>query len=166
MGNSFCSVRDNHRCCRVHNGEGSRTSVDQKFDQVIKALSMTPLDVQDGSFSLDTTKDIPYELKSSKRKGGDTDEEIVISESTMNIIMDRSESAFVCTRILAEEDALICDGGATSTLTKSLENCTLVKQKVVEIQTAHCGTQMSTTHRCLKTYYVCDCLVEIRHIVV
>jgi hypothetical protein len=32
MGNSFCSVRDNHCCCSVHNGEGSRTSVDQKFD--------------------------------------------------------------------------------------------------------------------------------------
>ena len=74
----------------MHNGEGSRTSVDQKFDQVMKASSMTPLDVQDGSFSPDTTKGIPYELKSSKRKGGDTDEEIVISESTMNIIMDCS----------------------------------------------------------------------------
>ena len=138
MGNSFCSVRDNHCCCSVHNGEGSRTSVDQKFDQVMKASSMTPLDVQDGSFSPDTTKDIPDELKSSKRKGGDTDEEIFIPESTMNIIMARSESAFVSTRILADmEDALICDGGATSTLTKSLENCTLVKLKVVEIQTAH-----------------------------
>jgi hypothetical protein len=78
---------------------------------------------------------------------------------------DRSESAFVSTRILADmEDAfkLICDGGATSTLTvtKSLENsgCTLVKQKVVEIQTAHWhhdgGTQMNTsTHCCLKMYY-------------
>ncbi len=102
----------------MHNGVGSRTSVDQKFDQVIKASSMTPLDVQDGSFSPDTTKDIPYELKSSKRKGGDTDEEIVISisESTMNMIMDCSESAFVSTRTLADmEDALICDGGATST---------------------------------------------------
>jgi len=67
----------------------------------MKASSMTHLDVQDGSFSPDTTKDIPYELISSKRKEGDTDEEIVISESTMNIIMDRSESAFVSTRILA-----------------------------------------------------------------
>jgi hypothetical protein len=46
----------------------------------MKASSMTPLDVQDGSFSPDMTKDIPYELKSSKRKGGDTDEEIVIPE--------------------------------------------------------------------------------------
>ena len=65
----------------------------------------------------------------------------------MNIIMDLSESAFVSTRALADmEDALICDGGATSTPTKSLENSTLIKQKVVEIQTAHGGTQMSTTH--------------------
>ena len=126
MGNSFCSVRDNHCCCSVHNGEGSRTSVDQKFDQVMKASPMTPWDVQDCSFSPDTTKDIPYELQSSVRKGGDAYEKIVIQESTMNIIMDRSESAFVSTRILADmEDALICDGGATSILTKSLENCTL-----------------------------------------
>jgi hypothetical protein len=81
--------------------------------------------------------------------------------------MDRSESAFVSTRILADmEDALICDGGATSTLTKSLENSTLIKQKVVEIQTAHDGTQMSSTHRCLTTYYVRDRLGEIRPIVV
>ncbi len=70
----------------------------------------------------------------------------------MNIIMDRPESAFVSTRVLADmEDASICDGGATSTLTKSLEKCTVVQQKVVDIQTAHGGTQMSTTHSCLKT---------------
>ncbi len=85
----------------------------------------------------------------------------------MNIIMDLSESAFVSTRALADrEDALICDGGATSTLTKLLENCTLFQQKVVEIQTAHGDTQMSTTHCCLKTYYVRDRLGEIRPIVV
>ncbi len=81
--------------------------------------------------------------------------------------MDRPVSAFVSTRALADmEDGFMCDGGATSTLTKSLENCTLVQQKVVDIQTAHGGTQMSTTHRCLKTYYVRDSLGEIRPIVV
>ncbi len=84
--------------------------------------------------------------------------------------MDRSESAFVTQEHLLiwtiMEDVLICDGGATSTLTKSLANCTLVKQKVVEIQTAHGGTHMSTTHCCLKTYYVRDRLGEIRPIVV
>ena len=81
----------------------------------------------------------------------------------MNIIMDRSESAFVSTRILADmENALICDGGATSTMTKSLENCTPVQQKVVDIQPVHGSTQMSTTHHGLKTYYVRDRLGEIR----
>ncbi len=81
--------------------------------------------------------------------------------------MVRSESAFVSTRMLADmEDTLICDGGATSTLTKSLKNCTLVKQKVEEIQTAHGSTKMSTTHRCLKTYYVRHRLGELRPIVV
>ncbi len=96
----------------------------------MKASSMTPLDVQDGSFSPDTTKDIPYELKSSTRKGGDTDEEIVILESTMNIIMDRSERAFVSTRILAGmEDALICDGGATSTLTNRWRTVRLLNRR-------------------------------------
>ncbi len=64
------------------------------------------------------------------------------------------------------EDALICDSGATSTLTKSPENCTLVQQKVVDIQTAHGGMQMSITHGCLKTYYVRDRLGEIRPIIV
>jgi hypothetical protein len=138
MANSFCSVRDDHCCCSVHNRAGSRTSVDQKFDQVMKASSMLPRDVQDGSFSPDTTKDITHELQSSKRKGGDTDQEIFIPESTMNIIIDRPESAFVSTRVLADmEDALMCDGGATSTLTKSLGNCTPVQQKVEDIQTAH-----------------------------
>jgi hypothetical protein len=48
------------------------------------------------------------------------------------------------------EDALICDGGATCTLTKTLENCTQCKPMVVEIQTAQGATIMSTTLLCLK----------------
>ncbi len=36
---------------------------------------------------------------------------------------------------------------------------------VVDIQTVHGGIQMSTTHCCLKTYYVHDRLGEIRPIV-
>ncbi len=92
---------------------------------------------------------------------------IFILDSTMNVIMDRAQSAFVSTRSLAElKEALICDGGATSTPTKSLENCTLVKQKVVDIQTAHAATLMSTTHSCLKSYYICGSLGEIQPIVV
>jgi hypothetical protein len=87
----------------------------------------------------------------------------------MNKIIDRPESAFVSTRVPVDmEDALIRDCGATSTLrlTKSLENCTHVQQKVVDIETTHSGTQISTTHSCLKMYCVRDRLGEIRPIVV
>ncbi len=64
------------------------------------------------------------------------------------------------------EDAFICDGGATRTFTKTLENCTLCKPKVVEIQTVQGSRIMSTTHLCLKTYYVRDQFGEIRPILV
>ena len=75
--------------------------------------------------------------------------------------------AFVSTRSIDEmEDALICDGGATCTLTKSLENCTLCKPKVVDIQAAHGATIMRTTRLCFKTYFVKDRLGEIRPIIV
>ncbi len=41
-----------------------------------------------------------------------------------------------------------------------------VKQKVVDIQTAHGATLMSTTHQDLKTYCIRDRLGKIRPIVV
>jgi hypothetical protein len=150
----------------VHNGVGSRTSAarGRKFDQtrITEASAMTLRDVKDGSLSPDTAKVIPYALQSSKRKGADTEEAIFIPGSTMNVIMDRAQRAFVCTRSLAEsEDALICDGGVTSTLTRSLENRMLVKEKVVDIQTAHGVSLMSTSHRCLKTYHIRDRVGEI-----
>ncbi len=63
MGSSVCSVRDSGWFCSVHNGAGSRTSAEQKLNQVTEASLMTPWDVQDGSLSPDTTKDIPYELQ-------------------------------------------------------------------------------------------------------
>jgi hypothetical protein len=61
---------------------------------------------------------------------------------------------------------LICDGGATCTLTKTLENCTQCKPKVVEIQTVQGTIIMSTAHLCLKKYYVRDRSEEFRSIVV
>ena len=49
---------------------------------------------------------------------------------------------------------------------KTLENCTRCKPKVVDIEMAQGVKLMSTTHLCLKTYYVRDRLGEIRPIVV
>ena len=66
------------------------------------------------------------------------------------------------------EDALICDGSAASTFTFTftLESCMLCKSRVVEIQTENSAILMSTAHLCLKTYYNCDSLGEIRPMVV
>ncbi len=40
---------------------------------------------------------------------------------------------------------VICDGGATSTLSSSFENCTDYQPKTVEIKTAEGGAVMTTT---------------------
>ena len=134
----------------VYSGAGSRPS----SDQVVIASSVTPREFNDSSQLPETTYDIPDIVQPTKRKGGDTDKVIIIPVETCNSIMGHAHSAFVSTRSIDEmEDALICDGGATCTLTKSLENCTLCKPKVVEIQTAHGATIMRTTHLCYKTYF-------------
>ena len=81
---------------------------------------MTPLDVNDISSRLETTVDVPDSCQEPDRKGGD----IIIPTETANYNMGHEHSAFVSTRsVLDMEDALICDGGATCTLTKTLENC-------------------------------------------
>ena len=121
-----------------------------------------------GTDTPETTYDIPNIVEPTKRKGGDTDKVIIISVETCNFIMGHAHtSAFVSTRSIDDmEDSLICDRGATCTLTKSLENCTQCKQKVVETQTAHGATIMRITHLCFKTYFVKDRLGEIRPIIV
>ncbi len=128
---------------------------------------MTPMDINAISSLLKTTDDVPESCQEPNRKGGDTAKMIIIPRETSNYIMGRAHSAFVSTKSVEEmEDTLICDGGATCTLTKILETCTQCKLKVVEIQTAEGATIMSTTHLCLKSYYVRDSLGENCPIVV
>ena len=103
----------------------------------------------------ETTVDVPDSCQEPDRKGGDTAKMIIIPTESANCIMGRVQCAFVSTRSVSDitEDALICDGGGTTcTLTKTLENCTQCKPKVVDIQTAQGVTLMSTAHLCLKTY--------------
>jgi hypothetical protein len=63
------------------------------------------------------------------------------------------------------DDALIVDGGATSTLTNSFENCTQIRPNVA-IQTAGGTSSIYTTHICLKTCFVRDRTGTIRPLVV
>ena len=98
--------------------------------QVVIASSVTPSELNDNSQLPETTYagDLPDIVQPTKRKGGDTEKVIIIPVETCNFIMGHAhhDSAFVSTRSINDmEDALICDGGATCTLTKSLENCNL-----------------------------------------
>jgi hypothetical protein len=81
----------------------------------------------------ETTDDVPESCQepttsNRKRLGGDTAKVIIIPTENANFIMGRAHSAFVSTGSVADmEYALICDGGATCTFTKTLENCTQCK---------------------------------------
>jgi hypothetical protein len=94
---------------------------------------------------------------------------IIISEKAADVICDQSagECAYVGRESeidSAEPEALCCDGGATSSLSSSLMNCSDVQERVVSIQTAQGGTVMLTSHVCLKTYFVRDRTGELRPI--
>ncbi len=77
----------------VRSGTGRETSEEQKFNQVTEARLMTSRELQDVSPLPDTPEAIPDELQSSERKGGYTDEAIIIRGVTVNFIMDRARSA-------------------------------------------------------------------------
>jgi hypothetical protein len=94
----------------------------------------------------------------------DEDEDSVISEKAARAIKGEAEFAFVREELISTEEIkpVICDGSATSMLSSSFENCTDCQPKTVEIKTAERGVVMTTTHVCMKTYYVKSRTVEIR----
>ncbi len=101
----------------------------------------------------------------------DEDEDIVTSGKTARAIEGEAEFSFLGEEFTSTEEIkpVICDGGATFTLSSSFENCTdcqpkTVEIKTVEIKTAEGGVVMTTTHVCLKTYYVKSRPGEIRPI--
>ena len=61
-----------------------------------------------------------------------------------------------------ESKLIICDGGCTTTLTSSFENCADCQPRIAKIKTAEGGMVMETTHMCMKTYYVRTWTGEIR----
>ncbi len=91
-----------------------------------------------------------------KETVNDEDEDIMISEKAAHAIKGEAEFAFLGEEFTSAEEIkpVICDGGETSTLSSSFENCTDCQPKIVEIKTAEGGVVMTTTHVCMKTYYV------------
>ncbi len=80
----------------------------------------------------------------------------MISEKAAIAIKGEAEFAFLGEEFASMEEIkpVDCDGGATSTLSFSFENCTDCQPKTVEIKTTEGGVVRTTTHVCLKAYYV------------
>ncbi len=92
---------------------------------------------------------------------------IILSKRIADYIFGRGECAFVGQESeldQAEPEALCCDGRAISSLSSSFLNCTEITERAVPIHTAQGGTVMTTTHVCLKTYYVRDRTGDLRPI--
>jgi hypothetical protein len=86
----------------------------------------------------------------------DGSEEHYISKKIADTILYKSEFAFMGMESdpTNETTFVICDGGATTTLTSSFENCADCKPRKVNINLAEGGVAMVTTHEAMKTFYL------------
>jgi hypothetical protein len=94
----------------------------------------------------------------------DDSEEHIISEKLARAVMAQGEFALVGNESVPNNETpyVIVDGGATTTLASSFENCTDINPKKVNINLAEGGIAMVTTHVCLKTNYLRSRTGEIR----
>jgi hypothetical protein len=98
MGCYVCSVRNGRWFCSVHNGAGSRTSAEQKFNQVMEASATTPWVLgmsKTGRFRLTRPKIFSTNYNRLNGKEGIPTTLFFILESTMDVIKDRAQSALV-----------------------------------------------------------------------
>jgi hypothetical protein len=94
--------------------------------------------------------------------------DIIISEQLSRAIRGECEYALVGSETDSnnepESKLIIVDGGCTTSLTSSFENCADCKPRITSVRTAEGGMTMQTTHVCMKTYYVRSRTGEIRPI--
>ena len=149
--------------CSVQPVVGRETPTDLESYQVTEASSDALHEIYDGLSSLPTMT-ISDMIMPSTRKDIETNEIIYIPERSAQYIFEGKQFAFAAISSVHGDDALVVDGGATSTLTKSFDNCTQIRPKVVAIQTASGSTAIYTSHVCSKTYFAIDRTGELRPI--
>jgi hypothetical protein len=117
--------RDQH--CGTRNETGSETAVEQLSQQVMIASSTIPLEL---CYEYSTPYDRQHLQKVQeilcKDTVNDEDKDIVISEKAARAIKGEAEFAFLREELASTEEikTVICDGGATSTLSSWFENFT------------------------------------------
>ena len=129
--------------CSAHVGTGSETTVEQESQQV-RASGIDPSKccVEYAEPYIDTFYE--FEPESSKKSldfDGLTD--IIISEKLSRAITKNYEFAAVGSESDLNNDPesklIICDGGCTTTLTSSFENCADCQPRIAKIKAAEGG---------------------------
>jgi hypothetical protein len=145
--------------CSAHVGTGSETTVEQKSQQV----RASGIDSQKCGVDHDTPFDYPIQVELDEISGRtpldlDGMADIIISEQLSRAIRGECEYALVGSETDSnnepESKLIIVDGGCTTSLTSSFENCADCKPRITSVRTAEGGMTMQTTHVCMKTYYV------------
>ena len=167
MASSLCGVRMHNISRRAHTGSWKSAHENQEPKQVTVASSTTPPEVLDRLYSVPYHRKQMLDIQEVEAicNGKSGTEIITIPEHIAATIFGEQECAFVGRESdsdSTEPEALCCDGGATSSLSSSFNNCAEISERVVPIQTAQGGTVMLTTHVCLKTYFVRDRTGELR----
>ncbi len=119
--------------------------------QVMTASSVIPLKLCDEySTPYDSQDRQKFQQILCNDTINDENKDIVISEIAARAIKGEAEFAFLGEEFTSAEEIklVIRDGGATSMLSSSFENCTDRHTKTVEIKTAGGGVVMTTTHIC------------------
>ncbi len=152
MARSLCGVRGLDIPCSAHIGTGSQIYENQRSKQVTVASSTSPYESFDRLYPTTNLRKQTLENKllDAIGKGISGTERIEISYQIAYVNCDQSvkECAYIGRESeidSAEPEALCCDGGATSSLSSSLMNCSDVRERVVPIQTAQGGSVMLTT---------------------
>jgi hypothetical protein len=149
--------------CSAHVGTGSETTVEQESQQV----RASGIDSQKCGVDHDTPFDYPIREELDEIPGRisidlDGMADIIISEQLSRAIRGECESALVGSETDSNNEPesnllsklIIVDGGCTTSLTSSFENCADCKPRITSVRTAEGGMTMQTTHVCMKTYYV------------
>ena len=141
--------------CSVQPVAGGETPMDLESYQVTEASSDALREIYDGLSALPTMILSDMIMPSIQRNKED-DEIILIPERSAQYVFEGKQFAFAAITSVHGDDALVVDGGATSTLTKSFDNCTQIRPKVVAIQTASGAMAIYTSHVCSKTHFAID----------
>jgi hypothetical protein len=114
----------------------------------------------------ETTIDNSVPVKLPEEDCNNCDDYVILSRRSTELIWAARARAAVArageesTRIIKDRSVAIVDCGATDTLTLLQIHATDVEEKLTIIETADGVERMHSNHKCIKTYFVKNCMGE------